>query len=137
LIKGNFTWRASSVTDPTTGEKRPISGLRPREGQIEFDQDLTRRKLKWGAVLNFGWRQAYYRFSEVEVDNLRPFGQLFGEYQVRAKTALRLELDNLGQDYRRTLEVYPDLRSTTAQEYTDIRDLYFGPLIHLRLRQSF
>jgi hypothetical protein len=137
LIKGNFTWRTSSVTDPTTGEKRPISGLRPREGQIEFDQDLPAQKLKWGAILNFGWRQPYYRFSEVEVDNLRPIGQLFAEYQLRPKTSFRVELDNIGEDFRRTLEVYPDLRSTTAEEYVDIRNLYFGPLIHMRLRQAF
>jgi hypothetical protein len=137
LIKGNFTWRTSSVTDPTTDQKRPISGLRPREGNIEFDQDLPKHKLKWGASLNFGWRQPYYRFSEVEVDNLRPIGRLFAEYQLRPNLSLRGELDNIGEDFRRTLEVYPDLRSTTAQEYTDVRNLWFGPLIHLRIRQAF
>ncbi len=137
LIKGALTWRTSSVTDPTTGKDRPISGLRPFEGQVEFDQDLPKWRLKWGAIYNVGWRQPYYRFSEVEVDQLRPLGQLFAEYTVRPGLTLRGEIDNIGEDFRRTLEVYPDLRSNTAQEYTDIRNLFFGPALYFRVRQAF
>jgi hypothetical protein len=137
LIKGNLTWRTSSVTDPTTDKDRPISGLRPFEGQVEFDQDLPKWRLKWGAVYDVGWRQPYYRFSEIEVDRLSPTGQLFAEYTARPGLTLRGEIDNIGEDFRRTLEVYPDLRSTTAQEYTDIRNLYFGPILYFRARQAF
>jgi hypothetical protein len=137
LIKGNLTWRTSSVTDPTTGKDRPISGLRPFEGQVEFDQDLPKWRLKWGAIYNVGWRQPYYRFSEVEVDELTPIGELFAEYTARPGLTLRGEIDNIGEDFRRTLEVYPDLRSNTAQEYTDIRNLFFGPALYFRVRQAF
>jgi hypothetical protein len=137
LIKGNLTWRTSSVTDPTTGKDRPISGLRPFEGQIEFDQDLPKWRLKWGATYNVGWRQPYYRFSEVEVDQLTPIGGLFAEYTARPGLTLRGEINNIGEDFRRTLEVYPDLRSTTAQAYTDVRNLFFGPAIYFRVRQGF
>ena len=137
LIKGNLTWRTSSVTDPTTGKDRPISGLRPFEGQVEFDQDLPKWRLKWGAIYNVGWRQSYYRFSEVEVDELTPIGELFAEYTARPGLTLRTEIDNIGESFRRTLEVYPDLRSDTAQEETDIRRLFFGPALYFRVRQAF
>jgi hypothetical protein len=135
-IKANLTWRTSSVTDPTTGLDRPISGLRPREGEINFNQDLPKWKLKWGASYNLGWRQPYYRFSEIEVDSFRQFGTLFVEYKPQPDLALRAELDDIGADYRRTLEVYPDLRGATAQQYTDTRDLYFGPMIRFRVRKT-
>ena len=137
LFKGNLTWRTSSVTDPTTGKERPISGLRPFEGQVEFDQDLPKWRLKWGAVYDVGWRQPYYRFSEIEVDRLSSQGQLFAEYTVHPNLTLRGEIDNIGEDFRRTLEVYPDLRSNTAQEYTDVRNLFFGPAVYFRVRQAF
>ena len=137
LLKGNLTWRTSSVTDPTTGKERPISGLRPRDGNLEFDQDLPKWKFKWGAIYYIGWRQPYYRFSEVEVDELKPLGNLFAEYTVRQGLTLRGEIDNIGEQFRRTLEEYPDLRSTTAQEETDTRSLFFGPALYFRARQSF
>ena len=137
LIKANVTWRTSSVKDPTTGVERPISGLRDREGNIEFDQDLPKWKLKWGAVYDLGWRQPYYRYSQVEVDSFRPYGKLFVEYAARPGLTLRGELDDIGADFRRSLEVYPDLRSTTAQQYTDLRDLYVGPSMYVRVRQAF
>ena len=117
--------------------ERPISGLRNREGSVEFDQDLPKWKLKWGAIYNLGFRQPYYRFNQVEIDTFRPYGTLFAEYVIRSGLTFRTEVDDIGSDYRRTLEVFPDLRSTTAQEYTDTRDLYFGPSVYMRLRQSF
>jgi hypothetical protein len=136
-IKGNVTWRNTSVKDPTTGQERPISGLRPREGEIDFNQDLPQWKISWGATYNLGWRQPYYRFSEIEVDSFRQYGTAFIEYKPKLNLSLKAEVDDIGADFRRTLEVYPDLRSTTAQEDTDVRDLYFGPSIYFRVRQSF
>jgi len=137
LIKANLTWRTSSVIDPTTHVERPISGLRNREGSVEFDQDLPKWRLKWGATYNLGFRQPYYRFSQVEIDTFRPYGELFAEYVIRPGLTLRSEINDIGADFRRTLEVFPDLRSTTAQEYADVRDLYFGPTVYFRMRQAF
>jgi len=137
LIKANATWRDSRVTDPTTGQSRPLGALRPREGRIEFDQDLPQWKLKWGAIYNLGWRQPYYSFSEVEIDDLRSFGSLFVEYRPKPNLSFRTEVDDIGLDFRRTLEIYPDLRSTTALQEIDIRNLYFGPVIYFRVQRTF
>ena len=136
-IKANVTWRSSRVTDPTTGLERPLGALRPREGQIEFTQDLPRWKLTWGATYDLGWRQAYYSFDEVEVDNFRQYGTLFAEYRPKPDLGFRVELNDIGADFRRTLEIYPDLRSDTPLQEIDIRSLYFGPSVHFRVRRTF
>ncbi len=66
LLKADLTWRRSSVRDPTTSELRPISGLRPFEGTVDFSQDLPKWRLTWGGELNVGSSQRYYRFDQVE-----------------------------------------------------------------------
>jgi outer membrane receptor protein involved in Fe transport len=136
LIKANLTWRKSRVTDPTTGEQRPLGNLRPREGEIDFNQDLPKWKLTWGATYNLGWRQPYYSFNQVEIDNFRQFGTLFVEYRPKPGLSVRGEIDDIGADFRRTLEVYPDLRSTTSLQDIDIRSLYYAPTLYLRVRQQ-
>ena len=54
LTGGKFsfrnTWNKTEVTDPTTGEKRPISNIRPTQAQISFQQDITSWKLQWGGT---------------------------------------------------------------------------------------
>jgi hypothetical protein len=136
LIRANATWRHSRVTDPTTGRERALGLLRPREGEIDFSQDLPQWRLNWGGTYNMGWRQPYYDFNQVEVDNFRPYGTVFVEYRPRPGLSLRGEVDDIGADFRRTLEIFPDLRSTTAQQLNDIRSLYFGPTLYFRVRQQ-
>lgn len=41
-------WNRTEVTDPTTGRTRPISGVRPTQAVISFEQDITRYKTQWG-----------------------------------------------------------------------------------------
>jgi outer membrane receptor protein involved in Fe transport len=132
----NAVWRTSSVKDPTTGTERPISGLRPLEGGLEFDQDLPAWRLKWGVSYHLGWRQPYYRFSEVEIDAFRPYGGLFVEYKHDAHLSFRAEINDIGVDYRRTLEIFPDLRNQSLQTSTDVRDLYFAPSILFKVRRE-
>ena len=137
LIKANVTWRSSRVTDPTTHQPRPLGGLSPREGTLEFDQDLPRHKLNWGAIYNLGVRQPYYSFSEIEIDVLRPSSSLFVEYKPNPRWSFRGELDDIGADARRTLEIYPDLRSKTPLQSIDIRDLFFSPVFNAQIRRAF
>lgn len=136
LITANATWRTSSVTDPTTHEKRALGQLRPREGEIDFTQDLPKWKLTWGATYNLGWRQAYYDFDQVEIDEFRPYATVFIEYRPKPGLSVRGEIDDIGADYRRTLEEFPDLRSTSVENENDIRNLYFSPVLYLRVRKA-
>jgi hypothetical protein len=136
-LKANYTWRTSRVLDPTTEVERSISGLRPRAGEIDFTQNLPKWNLNWGLTYYAGWREAYYRFDQIEVDTWRPNGSAFVEYRPIKTLAIRFELDDISADYRRNLEVFPDARSLTAMTYSAKRDLYFGPTPYVRIRRTF
>ena len=142
LIKGGLfkvavTVRKSGVTDPTTGEIRSLSYLREREGEIDFTQDLPLRKLKWGASLGVGFSRPSYRYNQIEVDDFRPFGWVFIEYQPRRDLQLRLFVQDLGADFQRTLKTYDPDRATDLAPVTSRRDLYFGPSLYLSVRKTF
>ncbi len=138
LLKSDLTWRRSSVTDPTNGETRPISGLRPFEGTVNFTQDLPRWRLTWGGELNVGWRQRYYRFDQIETDAFAPYGSVFVEVKPKPGWSVRTELRDLGAAYDRKLANWADVRSRGIA-FTDLddRDLTLGPTFYLRVRRNW
>lgn len=136
LLKANATFRSSSVTDPTTETRRRISAVRPSEGKIDFSKDIERWKLTWGGSFDLGYVSPYYRYSQVEVDRVEPSGSFFVEYKPEPSLDIRGELDNIGNDWARNLEVYPDLRTRSALSYGSRRDLRLGPVLLLRVRKT-
>lgn len=135
LLKTDTTWRRSEVTDPTTHERRPISGLRPLEGDVAFTQDLPKWRLTWGGSVNLGWSQRFFYFNQVETDRLSPFGSLFIEKRL-ADYSVRAELQDVGTAYnRRLLSFYGSRLFSSADEVED-RNLTFGPVLYFRIRKS-
>ncbi|MFY7852472.1 MAG: TonB-dependent receptor plug domain-containing protein, partial [Brevundimonas sp.] len=72
-------WNKTSVNDPTTGEDRRISGVRPSQANVGFQQDITSWKTQWGINWlprlgqatydpdqTFAWRGADYLEAFVE-----------------------------------------------------------------------
>jgi outer membrane receptor protein involved in Fe transport len=137
-LSGQGALRQSQVIDPVTGVRRSISGLHPSDWEAHFTQGLPRWKSKWGVDVFGQWNETYYRFNEIDIDKLKTYASLFGEYQARPDFSIRVEIDNLGaRAFRHVREVWPDLRSNTPLEYTDIRDLHGGRAYYLRLRKTF
>ncbi len=136
-LKSETNWRGTSVKDLSTGKDRSISGVRPLEGSIEFTQDLPKRKLKYGAIFNYGWRERYYRLNQIETDRFTPNGQLCVEYKARPDLSLRAEVDDIGAGFDRDLRNYPGPRGPTAISDSEQRTLEFGPTLYLRARRSF
>jgi hypothetical protein len=137
LFKVAVTLRKSGVTDPTTGEIRSLSYLRERQGEIDFTQDLPERKLKWGASLGVGFSRPSYRYNQIQVDDFRPFGWVFVEYQPRRDLQLRVFLQDLGADFQRSLKTYDPDRAKDLTPVTSRRDLYFGSSLYLSVRKTF
>ena len=137
LLKTDTTWRRSHVTDPTTGERRPISGLRPLEGKVTFSQDVPRWRLTWGGSVDLGWRQSYFYFNQVETDILTPIGGLFAEVKPAPGWSVRAQMDDIGIGFDRRLAVYAGLRTPGPYDILETRDLSLGPLVSLRVRKSW
>lgn len=138
LIKTDLTWRRSQVRDPTTGEERPISGLKPFEGTVDFSQDLPQFKMTWGGELNVGYRQRYYRYDQIETDAFSPFGQVYVEVRPKPGWTVRVEARDIGISYDRKLANWADLRGPGLL-YEDLanRNLGLGPIGYLRVRRNW
>ena len=137
-LRGTGTWRHSEVTDPTTRQKREISGLRPVEWEAHFTPDIPRYRLTWG-VDGFGpWRETYYRFNSIETRKLKTWVDLFAEWKPKPDTSIRLEWDNIGKrGFRNTFTQYRGPRDTAPIDYIQNRYPKFGQEIFFRVRKTF
>lgn len=146
-LKASGTLQFSRVSDPTTGLKRPISGLNPREYSVTFRQDLPQWRAAWGASLvtpcyasstGKGCTQTQYRFNEIDAYKAAPALGLFAEYLPWPGTSLRLEADNiLGAPYDSVVSIYGAPRNAVPLSYADERRLKSSPSFLLKLRQAF
>jgi outer membrane receptor protein involved in Fe transport len=137
-LKGEATWRRSEVTDPTTGEDREISRLRPLEWEATFSQDLPAWNATWGVDVFGGWRETSYRFNEVRSLKLKTFVRPFLDLKLRPDLMLRIELPNITErGIRETRTVYAGPRGTSPVLFVDDRDLQFGRMYYVRLRKTF
>jgi len=137
-LRGSSTWRRSDVTDPTTGVKREISGLRPLEWQASFSWDLPQHQLNWGIEVNGAWRQTYYRLDEIEISKLKTYVQPYIEWKPRPDLRVRGEWSNATErGFRNTRYVYNGPRNRNGLAYADDRDIQFGQMYYIRIRKTF
>ena len=137
LLQPQVTARDSQVTDPTTHAQRPISGLRPYEGDLQFSQDLPKRHLTWGGDLFPGFTQRYYRFNQVETDTFDPLLTLYVEWKPKPDLSLKAQIDHIGTRYNRRLTETDGVRGVDPILYAESRPLELGPFVNLRVRKSF
>ncbi|MDP3855055.1 TonB-dependent siderophore receptor [Phenylobacterium sp.] len=137
-FKGESIWRQSEVTDPTTGEMREISDLRPLEWEATFSHDLPRWKATWGVDVFGGWRETSYQFNQIHTVKLKTFVKPFVEVRLQPDLLLRVEVFNATErGIRSTRTVYAGPRNTSPIAYVDDRDLQFGRGLYVRLRKTF
>lgn len=137
-LRGQLTWRESKVTDPTTGQGREISGLRPVEWEAHFTQDLPGIRSNWGVDVAGGFRERFFRLSEIETRKYETFVTVFAENKPRPDLTLRVEIQNItGRDVQRIREVYAGPRDLGVLAYTDVRNLEWGRCLFVRLRKTF
>jgi hypothetical protein len=101
-------------------------------------QDLPALKANWGIDLTSGYRERAFRLSEIETKKVETMFQVFVEGKPRPDVIVRAEFQNLGaRDVDRVREVWAGPRATTAQLYTDSRNLQFGRALFIRVRKIF
>ncbi|CAN5420465.1 TonB-dependent receptor [soil metagenome] len=136
---GRFTfrneWNKTEVTDPTTGQTRPISGVRPTQANIGFQQDLPQWKLQWGInylpLLGQGSYDPDQRFS------WRGSGyvEAYAEIKPTSTLSLRAQI-NLWDRFDQERVVYAD-RVTQAPAYIENRYIDPRTFVSLKLRKTF
>jgi outer membrane receptor protein involved in Fe transport len=138
LIRSNLEWSQSEVTDPTTGEKRRISGQSPFEWEVRFSQDLARYKTVWGIDVFGNFEERYYRFDRTDQLELETWVTLYAEYKPKPDLSIRFEAHNLlGRDLTFSRQLYDAPRDTGAIRYSEVRPLDFPSFFYARIRKTF
>ncbi|ESQ77988.1 TonB-dependent siderophore receptor [Asticcacaulis sp. YBE204] len=110
VLKTKISLADSEVTDPVTKARRRMSGESRLQWEINYTQDLTRRKTQWGFRVNSGYDEKVYRVKEVSYYRAGIWANVFAEYKPTPKTSWRIELENI-----------------TSRVYDADRDRYSGP----------
>lgn len=135
--KFNFknTWNHTEVTDPTTGEIRPISNVRASQANISFQQDITRWKMQWGATWIPLLGQKGYEPDQIAGWRGHDYYELWGEYKPTPTLAIRAQV-NLWDDFNVERTVFAD-RDTRPIAYVENRFVDPRTFYQIRLRKTF
>lgn len=136
---GRFTfknnWNKTSVTDPTTGEDRPISGVRASQANVGFQQDIARYKTQWGVNWLPRLGQPTYDPDQTNIWRGSGYVEAFAEYKPTASLAIRAQI-NLWDDFTIQRTVYAS-RDPRTVDYVEDRDIDPRTFVSLRVRKTF
>jgi outer membrane receptor protein involved in Fe transport len=137
-IKSLLLWRTSQVTDPVTGQRRPISEEKPFEGEIELTQEAPGQPLRWGVEIeHLGERETKYRFDEIERSSEGTGWTVFVERRIGDRWRLRAEATDLfGRAFEERREKYDGPRSISPVEEIERRRRETPGYVSLTLRRS-
>ncbi len=136
---GRFTfrndWNKTEVTDPTTQESRPISGVRASQANIGFSQDIHSWKTQWG--INVLPRLGQKSFYPDQVSGWRGAGyyEAFIEYKPTTTISIRGQL-NIWDDFEPYRTVYSDRAAGTVL-FTEDRQIDPRTFWSFRVRKTF
>ena len=136
---GRFTfkndWNKTSVTDPTTGQDRPISRVRGSQANVGFQQDIVSWKTQWGV----NWIPRLYQptYSPDQTSSWRGanYVEIFGEYKPTPTLAIRAQL-NLWDDFTSQRTVY-DNRDLRTVKFVEDRTIDPRTFVSIRVRKTF
>lgn len=130
------TWNHTEVTDPTTGETREISGVRPSQPVFTIQQDIPSWKLQWGGAYIESLHQFSYDPDQTSGFRGSDYFELWAEYKPTATLSLRAQV-NVWNDFEVERTVFAD--RTPARPIAFVESRYIDPRTFwsLRLRKTF
>ena len=131
----NVQYDHTQVTDPTTGESRQISRVRPLTGYINFENDVPDWNFRWGVNYTPYFRETTFNPDQKRWFELRNFITLFGEYTFDNGLAVYAAV-TVWDDFRIDRDVYSD-RATQALAFREEQRIDPRDFLQLRLRRTF
>ena len=128
-------WNKTSVTDPTTGEDRRISGVRTSQANVGFQQDITSWKTQWGVNWLPRLGQATYDPDQTFAWRGADYLEAFVEYKPSPTLSLRAQL-NLWDDFTQQRTVYAT-RDPRTVAFVEERFIDPRTSVSLRVRKTF
>ncbi|HEY3948613.1 TonB-dependent receptor plug domain-containing protein [Phenylobacterium sp.] len=135
-LRGQGTWRDSSVIDPTTGAARRISGQHTADAELHFTQDLPRHNMVVGVDWVNPYHERFFRFDEIDTNHQNVSLDVFVDYKPRPDITWRVQLFN-EDHYVVERDIFGGLRSRDPLTSRDLQLRHFGPILFTRLRKTF
>ncbi|KFN49450.1 TonB-dependent receptor plug domain-containing protein [Arenimonas composti] len=135
-LDASLRWQRSRVIDPVTGTSRPVSGDKPREGEIALRQVLAGGRFHWGIEAKLAESEAEYRFDRVTRDVEGSRYELFAERRWDGGWRLRAEVTAPGQSVRRERERHDGPRDGSTFDGTERRRHRAPGMLLLTLRRD-
>jgi len=135
LVTVSNTWNHTEVTDPTTGETRPISRVRPSQIVFEFRQDITSLKAQWGFNFLPAFDQTTYDPDQTRTFQLRDYFEAWAEYKPSAGLSIRAQV-NIWNDSTFERIAYAD-RTTRPIAYVERQLIDPRTFFQIRVRKTF
>lgn len=136
---GRFTfkndWNETHVTDPTSGEDRPITDIRPTQANIGFQQDLVRWKTQWGITWIPLLGAGAYDPDQTNTWRGSNYFEGFVEYKPTPTLSVRAQL-NVWDDYTIRRVVYATRKPRTVK-YVEDWDIDPRTFVSLKVRKTF
>ncbi len=129
------TWNHTEVTDPTTGQPRRLSGVRPSQPTFTISQDIASWNLQWGGAWIPRLSQPNYHPDQTYGWQGRDYFEAWAEYKPTPTLALRAQL-NVWDHFDIERTVYSD-RLTRDVAFTETRYVDPRTFVSLRLRKTF
>ena len=129
------TWNRTEVTDPTTGEKRPISDVRASQATITFQQDITSWKLQWGGAWIPLLGQKGYQPDQISGWRGTDYYEMWAEYKPTPTLSIRGQV-NIWNDFDVTRTVFAD-RDTRPVQFVETRFIDPRTFWQIRVRKTF
>ncbi len=129
----------TSVRDPLTGDKRPISGIRDRWGSIQLRHDIPRTDLAWSAYVQHNRYTRNFFLTEVYRSLDLPWlAGFYVEHKDVLGMTVRFSVDNVF-DGRHLFDrtVYSGFRDTHPVAFFEKRNQLVGPLFNLSVKGTF
>ncbi|MDP1911952.1 TonB-dependent siderophore receptor [Brevundimonas sp.] len=130
------TWNDTTVTDPTSGEERPISGIRPSQPAFTISQDITTWKINWAVTYLESLRQ--FRFDPDQVSGFTgsDYFEANIEYKPTPTLAIRAQV-NVWNDFQAERTVFADRSAARPVAFTELRSTDPRTFWQIRIRKTF
>lgn len=129
----------TSVKDPLTGEKRPISGVRSRWANLKIRHDIPSTPFAWSAYAQYNYFTKYFYLTEIFHSlDLPFFVGFYVEHKNVLGTTVRLSLDNLVDTKHKVWRtVHSGYRDRAPVSFFQKQDQAVGPIFSLSIKGNF
>ena len=129
----------TSVDDPLTGEKRPISSVRSKWANAQLRHDIPGTQWAWSAYAQYNYFARQFYLTEVYRNlDLPFFVGVYVENKNVLGTTVRFSVDNIVESKHKVWRtVYEGYRDRTPVAFFQKQNQLVGPIFSLSIKGTF